>query len=465
MNYLHAALAFVVAMILAAGLTPLAARFARRVGAIAMPSERGLAERMTPMLGGLAILAGVLVAGGLWLPGTIKLPHTAHTHAGPGGTVHTWAILAGACLITAVGAIDDWRNLPPVLKLVGQVGAAVIAVEGGAVVTDVTLPFVGALQFPHEGGFLTVLWLVGLMNVVNFSDGVDGLAAGLCAIDGVAFSVIAFDLHVPGAAILAALTAGASLGFLVHNFHPARVFMGDSGANLLGYLLGVAAVVGSLKTNVVVALVVPLVILAVPFLDTGFVIAKRLKYRRKVWLADANHFHHRMARIGFSQRKTVAYLYGWTLLLAGVAVALRFVPYSVHVGGQHHYRAGWLAFMIGLGVVAIAASVYLVYVLEILKFKSFRARELREADPGTSEHEIDVQVARELETGEFERVEVDAEVPEPGGGADGGVARGPAGRADGGVARGAAGESVGEAAGPARRGTSGRPSQTAGRPR
>ena len=156
--------------------------------------------------------------------------------------------------------------------------------------------------------------------------------------------------------------------------------MGDSGANLLGYLLGVAAVVGSLKTNVVVALVVPLVILAVPFLDTGFVIAKRLKYRRKPWTADDNHFHHRMARIGFSQRKTVAYLYAWSTLLAGVAVGLRFIPYHDH-GPPHHYHLGWLIVMVALGVVAIAASVYLVYVLEILKFRSFRARELGARTP------------------------------------------------------------------------------------
>ncbi|HTX30517.1 MAG TPA: MraY family glycosyltransferase [Solirubrobacteraceae bacterium] len=410
MNYLDAALAFVVAMVVAWALTPLAARLARRVGAIAMPSERGLAERATPLLGGLAILAAVLVAGLIWLPETIKLPHTAHTAPGAGGTVHTWTILVGACAITAVGAIDDWRDLRPIVKLAGQIGAALIVVEGGAVVTDVTIPFIGSLQFPHEGGFLTVLWLVGLMNVVNFSDGVDGLAAGLCAIDGIAFAIIAFAFQVPipGAAILAALTAGASLGFLAHNFYPARIFMGDSGANLLGYLLGVTAVIGSLKTGAVVALAVPLVILAVPFLDTGFVIAKRLKYRRKVWLADANHFHHRMARIGFSQRKTVAYLYAWTLLLAGVALALRFVPYSVHVDGQHHYETGWLAFMIFLGAVAVAASAYLVYVLEILKFKNFRARELREVDPDTSEHEIEAHVARELETGEFERVRLPA---------------------------------------------------------
>jgi UDP-GlcNAc:undecaprenyl-phosphate/decaprenyl-phosphate GlcNAc-1-phosphate transferase len=401
MHYLDAVFAFLVALAVAAVLTPVAARLANRIGAIAMPSERGLAQRVTPLFGGLAILAGVLVASAIWLPGIIKLPHTAHTAHGAGGTVHTWAVLAGACLIVLVGAIDDWRDLPPILKLAGQVGAAVIAVEAGAVVTDVTLPFVGGLQFPQEGGFLTVVWLVALMNIVNFSDGVDGLAAGLCAIDGIAFSIIAFDLNVPGAAILAALTAGASIGFLFHNFYPARVMMGDSGANLLGYLLGVVAVVGSLKTGAVVALVVPLVILAVPFLDTGFVVAKRLKYRRKFWLADANHFHHRMARIGFSQRKTVAYLYSWTVLLAGVAVALRFLPYSDH---HHHYHLGWLVLMIALGVAAVAASVYLVYVLEILKFKSFRSRELRQAEPGTSEHEIERQIERELETGEFEAV-------------------------------------------------------------
>jgi UDP-GlcNAc:undecaprenyl-phosphate GlcNAc-1-phosphate transferase len=246
-----------------------------------------------------------------------------------------------------------------------------------------------------------VIWLVGLMNVVNFSDGVDGLAAGLCTIDGIAFAIIAFDLHIAGAGVLAALTAGAALGFLFHNFPPASQFMGDSGANLLGYLLGVVAVIGSVKTGAVVALIVPLFVLAVPFLDTGFVVAKRLKYRRKPWDADANHFHHRMARMGYSQRRTVAYLYGWTLMLAGVAVALRFVPYSNHRGTYH---LGWALVMAAIVLVALAASVYLIYVLEILKFKNRLAGELRTADPHTSEHEIAEQVQREVETGEFERV-------------------------------------------------------------
>jgi UDP-GlcNAc:undecaprenyl-phosphate GlcNAc-1-phosphate transferase len=401
MRYWDALFAFLVAMAVAALLTPLTARLARRVGAMVMPSERGLAERATPALGGLAILAGVLVAAFFWLPETISLHHTAGTAPGSSGTVHTWTIVAGSCLIALVGAIDDIRPLKPQWKLLGQVAAALIAVKGGVLVTDVTIPFLGTKQLPNTGGILTVIWLVGLMNVVNFSDGVDGLAAGLCTIDGIAFAIIAFDLNVPGAAILAALTAGAALGFLFHNFYPASSLMGDCGANLLGYLLGVVAVVGSIKTGAVVTLVVPLIVLAVPFLDTGFVVAKRLKYRRKPWSADANHFHHRMARMGYSPRRTVAYLYGWTLMLAGVAVALRFVPYSNHHGTYH---LGWLLVMAGIGVIAIAASVYLIYLLEILKFRSRRTRELRTADPSTSEHEIDVRVQREVETGEFERV-------------------------------------------------------------
>jgi UDP-GlcNAc:undecaprenyl-phosphate GlcNAc-1-phosphate transferase len=401
MSYWDAVFAFLVAMVIATVLTPLAARLARRIGATAKPTERGLAQKETPQLGGLAILIGVLVAAAIWLPDAIHLPRTVGALKGTGGTVHTWWVAAGACLIALVGATDDALDLSPAVKLAGQIAAAVLAVKGGVKVTDLTLPFIGTLQFPNAGDYLTVLWLVGMMNVVNFSDGVDGLAAGLCTIDGVAFSIIAFDLHVGAAGVLAALTAGAALGFLFHNFHPASVFMGDSGANLLGYLLGVVAVVGSLKTNAVVALVVPLLILAVPFLDTGFVVAKRLKYGRKPWSADANHFHHRMARIGFSQKKTVAYLYGWTVMLAAVAIAARFVPYSDHHG---HYRLGWSVLMGAILLVALAASVYLVYVLEILKFKRHRAHELRTLDPGTSEHEIEASVSRDIETGEFERV-------------------------------------------------------------
>ena len=405
MRYSDAVFAFLIAMVAAAALPPLAARLARRIGAIDFPRARGLSQKPTPKLGGLAIFAGVLVASLIWLPSTITLAHVPHTPRGSsGGTVHTWAILAGALVITLVGAIDDWRDLPPAAKLVGQVAAAVIAVEAGVNVTEITLPFAGSLQFPNEGGVLSGIWLVALMNIVNFSDGLDGLAAGLCTIDGVAFTIIIFDVLGGSSVVpvLAALIAGASLGFLFFNFPPAKVFMGDSGANLLGYLLGVVAVIGSLKTGTVIALAVPLLILAVPFMDTSFVVAKRLKYHRKPWEADANHFHHRLARIGFSQRKTIGYLYAWTVMLAVVAILLSVIPYDP--GHDGHYRLGWTLVTAAILVIAAAASVYLVYVLEILKFKGLRVMQIRRLEPDTDEHELEEAAERDIETGEFETV-------------------------------------------------------------
>jgi UDP-GlcNAc:undecaprenyl-phosphate/decaprenyl-phosphate GlcNAc-1-phosphate transferase len=386
MNELDAVFAFLVAVAVAAISTPLAAKLAFRLGAVDEPRERGLASRTTPLLGGLAILAGVLVASAIWLPVTDE----------------TRGILLGAALIALVGAIDDVVDLPPQWKLLGQVAAAVIPVAAGVKVENITLPFLGALQFGHVGGVLTVIGLVGLMNVVNFSDGVDGLAAGVCAISAVAFSIIAFDLGRTGAGVLAAIVAGAALGFLFHNFHPASIFMGDCGALLLGYLLGCVAVQGSLKTNALIALVGPLAILAVPFLDTGFVVARRLKYRRAPWSADAQHFHHRLARVGFSQRRTVLYLYAWTVLLAGLAVAMRFIPYTDNHG---NFNLGWTLLLGAVALLVAGASVYLVIVLEILKLKRLRAWQMRRADPETTEHEIVAQVESDLETGEFAAVD------------------------------------------------------------
>jgi UDP-GlcNAc:undecaprenyl-phosphate/decaprenyl-phosphate GlcNAc-1-phosphate transferase len=374
--------AFLVAFAAAALLTPPVARLARRIGAVDAMKARGLASEATPLLGGLAIFAGTLIAALLFMPDSERV---------------RW-ILVAAAFITLVGAWDDWRDLPPAAKLAGQLIAALILVNADVVVRNITFPFLGAVEFGDLGGPLTVLGLVAVMNVVNFSDGVDGLAAGVCAISAIAFAVIAFDLGRDVAGVLAAITAGAALGFLVHNFHPASVFMGDCGSNLLGLLLGAVVVEGSLKTNALVALVGPLVILAVPFLDTGFVVAKRIKYRRPVYRADSNHFHHRLHRIGFSQRRTVLYLYAWTITVAGLAVALRFIPYSDNSG---HLDPGWSAVMLLCFAIALAASVYLVYVLEILKLRRLRAWQLRRTDPDTSEHQIDEEVERQLETGEF----------------------------------------------------------------
>jgi UDP-GlcNAc:undecaprenyl-phosphate/decaprenyl-phosphate GlcNAc-1-phosphate transferase len=389
---LDALYAFLLAAAVTALLTPFTMRLARAWGAVDEPRARGLSHRATPLLGGLAIFAGVLAAVLAFLP------------AGYTGGREMWrGVLLAAVLITAVGALDDRFDLPPVAKLAGQIAAAIVVVHFGVAVKAITLPFAGTLHFPKAGATnagpaLTVIGLVVMMNVVNLSDGVDGLAAGVCVIIAGTLAVIAFDLDRAAPGVLAAVTAGAALGFLVHNFPPASSFMGDCGSNLLGLLMGVVTVEAAVKTAAVVSFVLPLILLAVPFLDTTFVVLKRLKYRRPIYAPDSEHFHHRMARIGFSSRRTIAYLYAWTLMLAALALALRFVPYSDHKG---HLHSDWLLVMVALALAVVAASVYLVYVLEILKFRHLDALRLRRLRPDASPAEIERGVALDLETGEY----------------------------------------------------------------
>jgi UDP-GlcNAc:undecaprenyl-phosphate GlcNAc-1-phosphate transferase len=368
-----AALAFIAAAAIAWLLVPYAERLAFRVGAIDFPKERSLHDKPMPRLSGLAILVAVEVAGWIWLPGDDE---------------SRW-ILIGAVAIAAVGVLDDIYDLPALPKLLGQIGAALIPVLAGVRVENLTLPFLGGFELHGWGYPLTVLGIVAVVNVINFLDGVDGLAAGVCVIAAVTLATIALSLERNSAGVLAALTAGAALGFLRHGFPPASSFMGDTGSNLLGFLLATASVQGALKTNAVIALAFPLIVLAVPILDTGFVVAKRLKYRQPIYQADSWHFHHRMANKGFSQRRTVAYLYAWTIVMSALALALRFVPYSDNHG---HFNALWTAVMLTLIAAALAYSVYLVYVLEILKLRRGKINP---------------------ETGEFEALELDSDPAPP----------------------------------------------------
>ena len=397
---IFALVAFVVAAALAWLMVPTAEGIARRIGAIDYPNERSLHTVPTPKLSGLAILVAVVIGGTLFLP---WVPLTR-------------AILGGAIAIALVGVADDIWDLPAVPKLLGQAAAAAIPVFSGVQVASFALPFLGRMDLasvdllsaPFAGNvrlshLLTIAGIVAVINIINLIDGVDGLAAGVCVICATTLAVVALSLSRTSAAVIAALAAGGALGFLRHGFPPASSFMGDTGSNLLGYLLGAIAVQGALKTNAVVALFFPLVILAVPIFDTGFVIAKRIKYRRPIYRADRWHLHHRMADIGFSQRRTLAYLYGWALVMAGLALALRFVPYSDDRG---NFDAAWTAVMIGCLLLAAAASVYLVITLEILKLRRKRSRDLADARGApVADAEVDEGVARELETGSFATVD------------------------------------------------------------
>ncbi|MCD6014911.1 MAG: undecaprenyl/decaprenyl-phosphate alpha-N-acetylglucosaminyl 1-phosphate transferase [Solirubrobacterales bacterium] len=397
---IFALIAFVVAAALAWLMVPTAEGIARRIGAIDYPNERSLHTVPTPKLSGLAILIAVVIGGTLFLP---WVPLTR-------------AILGGAIAIALVGVADDIWDLSAAPKLLGQAAAAAIPVFSGVQVASFALPFLGRIDLasvdllsaPFAGNvrlshLLTIAGIVAVINIINLIDGVDGLAAGVCVICATTLAVVALSLSRTSAAVIAALTAGGALGFLRHGFPPASSFMGDTGSNLLGYLLGAIAVQGALKTNAVVALFFPLVILAVPIFDTGFVIAKRIKYRRPIYRADRWHLHHRMADIGFSQRRTLAYLYGWALVMAGLALALRFVPYSDDRG---NFDAAWAAVMIGCLLLAAAASVYLVITLEILKLRRKRSRDLADARGApVADAEVDEGVARELETGSFATVD------------------------------------------------------------
>jgi UDP-GlcNAc:undecaprenyl-phosphate GlcNAc-1-phosphate transferase len=331
-------------------LTPAVGGMARLLGVVDRPEGRRLNRSAVPRLGGLALFFGIFV------PALAFLDLSRETRG----------LLLGAAVATTVGAVDDFRGLRWWEKLGGQVAAAAIPVGFGIWVHRFTFPIIGIHTLPKWVGMpVSVLWIVAIMNMVNFLDGLDGLAAGVSAISAFTFTLIALSLPRPeiNAAILSAVVLGACLGFLRHNLYPARIFMGDSGALLLGFVLATIPLQGLLKTASVVTLFFPLLVLAVPILDTSFVVAKRLKYHQPVYAADRTHLHHRFVNMGFSQRRAATYIWLWCGTLAVTALSLRFI--KPHQHGVWH---PWRTVVVGaIGLVALAASVYMVYLLEIVK--------------------------------------------------------------------------------------------------
>ena len=355
-----AALALVIVILL----TPAVGGMARLLGVVDRPEARRLNRRAVPRLGGLALFFGIFV------PALAFLPLGRETKG----------LLLGMAVATTVGAVDDFRGLVWWEKLGGQLAAASIPTGFGIWVHRFTFQVVGVHALPEWVGVpLTILWIVAIMNMVNFLDGLDGLAAGVCAISGFTFCLIALSLGRPQPAILAAVVLGASVGFLRHNFYPARIFMGDSGALLLGFTLASLSVQGLLKTAAVATLLFPLLVLAVPIIDTSFVVAKRLKYGRPIYSADSWHLHHRFMNIGFSQRRAAVTMWAWCAVLAGAALAMRFL--RPHAHGVWHTGP-----TVAVGLIAafaLGASIYMVYLLEIVKLANPRIRrreqEAREA--------------------------------------------------------------------------------------
>ncbi|HWH54425.1 MAG TPA: MraY family glycosyltransferase [Gaiellaceae bacterium] len=331
-------------------LTPLVVLLAPRIGGVDDKADRPRVHggKPIPRIGGIAIVIAIAVSMAIFVK--------------PEGNY--LGILLGTLMVAVLGLIDDIRGLNAAVKMVGIVVAALIPVAGfGMTWESVGAPLVGNFDLGWVAYPLTVFWIAALANLVNLIDGMDGLASGIVAIASGSFALLAASFGRTDAAVLAAIVCGATLAFLWHNYHPAKIFMGDTGALALGFVLACVAVQGVLKTAATIALVGPLLVLAVPILDTSFVVLKRLKYKRSPFAPDQNHFYHRFMRIGFTQRRTAAYLHLWALLLAVYAILLRFEP--------PRPRGNWeldnTLIAIGVGLLVLAASVWMVYTLEILK--------------------------------------------------------------------------------------------------
>jgi len=332
-SILHILALIVGAALISFILTPLARNLALKKGWVAQPGERKIHTKPTPELGGTAIFIAILAMVAIQLAGEHFLGWKGFFTDATTNPLALVGILVGAAIIYATGLIDDLVDLSPGLKLIGQILAATVVAACGVRIGFIMLPGsshvrdLGILSIP-----LTIFFLVAFANIINLIDGLDGLAAGICAIAAITMLLLARDASQIAAVILAALIIGSCLGFLRYNFNPASIFMGDEGALLLGFMLGVISMMGVMKTTAAIALAVPLLIVAVPIFDTASAIVRRLRHGEAIEHADRKHIHHRLLGRGFSQRKTVIIIYLWSILLGVGAYAVSHTPSAIQIG-------------------------------------------------------------------------------------------------------------------------------------
>jgi UDP-GlcNAc:undecaprenyl-phosphate/decaprenyl-phosphate GlcNAc-1-phosphate transferase len=320
-------------------ITPLVKRFAIKIGATDKPNQRKVHQKIMPRLGGLAIYISFIV-------GLLVLQPSSATH---------WPLVLGSLIIILTGIFDDMFELSAKVKLAGQLAAAVVVVVWGDVlVSFINLPFGGVIEFGYLSIPLTILWIVGITNAINLIDGLDGLAAGVSSI---ALITIAFMALIMGnfyVVAIAAVLLASTLGFLFYNFHPAKIFMGDTGALFLGYIIAVLSLLG-FKNVTVISLIVPIIILGVPISDTFFAIIRRVVNKKPLSAPDKSHLHHCLLRLGYSHRQTVILIYalaaffgltavifsqakvwGSFLVIAGLLLLIEVLAESIGLMGKNH---------------------------------------------------------------------------------------------------------------------------------
>ena len=307
-------LAFMIALGVALFLTPVVISFARRTGALDAPDARKVHVRPIPRIGGIGIYAAFMVS---------VLVQMSISDLSPEIMTSLWGLLAGGTIIVAIGIIDDYRDLPAKVKLLGQILAACVLVIGFDVRIDViTDPLGDFIYLEYFAIPATIFWVVGLTNTVNLIDGLDGLAAGVSSIAAVTIFLVAMEEGIPFVAMITAALAGAAIGFLYYNFNPARIFMGDTGSMFLGFMLAGISVIGAVKSAATIALIVPILALGLPILDTTFAIVRRARNHRPIFKPDKGHLHHRLLAHGFTQKQAVLLMYVVSALFGLCALAL-----------------------------------------------------------------------------------------------------------------------------------------------
>ena len=302
---------FVASCALSVILTPIVKKFAIWVGAVAVPNHRSVHTKIMPQMGGLAIFFAFVGAYFIIAPATASF----------NGDV-AMALLVGGAVIILVGALDDRFVLSPKVKLLGQFIAAGVVVYSGISVDFVQLPFGGYIDVNHWVGIpITILWIVGVTNAVNLIDGLDGLSAGVSGIATATIMVLSIMMGNYSVALICAVLLGSIIGFLFFNFHPASIFMGDTGALFLGFALATLSILGY-KQATIVSLLVPILILGVPLSDTFIAILRRKINNKPLFAADKGHLHHCLMGLGFTTRKTVLIIYGVSTLFGLCAVLL-----------------------------------------------------------------------------------------------------------------------------------------------
>ncbi|MBR3121767.1 MraY family glycosyltransferase [Oceanobacillus profundus] len=303
-NYIDLLIAFLIAFTAALLLTYPVKMFAIKIGAMDKPNSRKIHINETPRLGGLAIFIGALL-------GTLYLqPYHQHLPE----------ILIGSIIILITGALDDRFTIKPILKLTGQLAAAFLLVSSGLIIERITIPIFGVVEFGFLSVLITILWVVGIANAINLIDGLDGLATGVTTIAMTSIFVMALIDTQIIVAFLSIALIGANLGFLYHNFYPAKIYMGDTGSNFLGYMIAVLSMLGLFKNVTFFSFIIPVIILAVPIFDTLVAIVRRAYNKESIMAADNKHLHYQLIQAGYSHRKAVIIIYIFSALFGVMGI-------------------------------------------------------------------------------------------------------------------------------------------------